>query len=110
MHFSESNGALSEELPLPNPLDGDESKGSAMYSVYILRCSDGSLYIGHTKNLGVRVKEHNDGRGAAYTFKRRPVSLVYSETFHSEAKRDGEPLLACKLSELRPSAKAFRLR
>ncbi len=55
-----------------------------MSSVYIVRCSDGTLYVGHTKNLETREKEHNDGRGAAYTFKRRPVHVVYSEVFHSE--------------------------
>lgn len=49
--------------------------------VYILRCSDGTLYTGVTKNLKRRLKEHNgeeDG-GAKYTRARRPVTLVYSE-------------------------------
>lgn len=65
--------------------NGDESKGSTMYSVYIVRCSDGTLYIGHTENPQARAKAHNDDRGASYTFKRRPVRLVYSEGFLSEA-------------------------
>ena len=50
-----------------------------MYYVYILRCSDGSLYIGHTANLDSRLQAHNTGLGAAHTFKRRPVILAYSE-------------------------------
>lgn len=55
-----------------------------MYYVYILRCADDSFYVGSAQNVDARVKAHNDGRGAAYTFKHRPVSLVYSEDFHSE--------------------------
>ncbi len=50
-----------------------------MYYIYILRCTDGSLYIGQTSRLATRLNDHNSGRGAAFTFKRRPVELVYSE-------------------------------
>lgn len=56
-----------------------------MYFVYILRCADGSLYVGSAQNLDARVNAHNDGRGAAHTFKYGPVRLVYSEAFQSEA-------------------------
>ena len=55
-----------------------------MYFVYILRCADDSFHVGSAQNLEDRVKAHNDGRGAAYTFKHRPVRLVYSESFGSE--------------------------
>ncbi len=55
-----------------------------MYYVYILRCSDSSFYVGSTHDLQARLKAHNDGRGAGYTFKHRPVRVVYSETFQSE--------------------------
>ena len=48
--------------------------------VYILKCSDGSYYIGLSENPEERVKRHNSGRGAKYTFKRRPVKLVYTES------------------------------
>ena len=47
--------------------------------VYILRCADGSLYVGHARETEERVKVHNDGRGAAWTACRRPVELVYQE-------------------------------
>lgn len=48
--------------------------------VYLLRCSDGSLYAGITTNLVRRVDEHNRGKaGAKYTRGRRPVVLVWSE-------------------------------
>jgi putative endonuclease len=61
-----------------------ESNGAAMYYVYILRCADDSFYVGSTQDIDSRVAAHNDGRGAAYTFKHRPVHLVYSELFDSE--------------------------
>ena len=50
-----------------------------MHFVYILRCSDGSYYVGHTEDPETREKVHNEGRGARYTALRRPVCLVYSE-------------------------------
>ncbi len=48
---------------------------------YLLRCCDSTLYVGSTKNLSVRVKEHQDGEGANYTKRRLPVELVYWEVF-----------------------------
>ncbi len=53
--------------------------------VYIVRCRDGTLYVGHTDDLASREKTHNDGFGASYTAKRRPVRLVYSEQHASIA-------------------------
>ena len=47
----------------------------------ILECSDGSFYTGWTNNLERRVKAHNAGKGAKYTKSRKPVKLVYFETF-----------------------------
>lgn len=47
--------------------------------VYIVSCSDGSLYTGYTKNIDRRTRTHNAGRGAKYTRSRLPVRLVYSE-------------------------------
>ncbi|MBI5241666.1 MAG: GIY-YIG nuclease family protein [Elusimicrobia bacterium] len=49
------------------------------WSVYMVRCSDGSLYTGAAKGVDERVAKHNAGRGAAYTRPRRPVRLVYRE-------------------------------
>ena len=52
----------------------------AIYYVYILRCSDGTLYTGITTDLERRVDEHNTSpKGAKYTRARRPVELLYSE-------------------------------
>ena len=49
------------------------------WHVYIIECSDGSLYTGITNDLEKRITAHNDGRGAKYTKSRRPVRLRYSE-------------------------------
>ena len=49
------------------------------WCVYILRCADRSLYIGHTGGLEWRMLRHIDGRGCRYTAARLPVVLVYSE-------------------------------
>jgi len=59
------------------------SSGGDAFFVYILRCSDGSLYVGYTTDVDARVKAHNDGRAAAWTACRRPVELVYRES-HAE--------------------------
>jgi len=61
-----------------------EGQNVSTYYVYIPHCADGSFYVGSAQNLDARVKAHNDGRGAAHTFKHRPVRLVYSEVFGSE--------------------------
>jgi predicted GIY-YIG superfamily endonuclease len=58
---------------------------SGSFFVYILRCSDGSFYVGHSTNLGERVATHNAGRGAVWTSCRTPVVLVYHEAFATEA-------------------------
>lgn len=51
-----------------------------MWYVYILKCSDGTLYTGITTCLSHRVNEHNDSaKGAKYTRSRRPVKLVWSQ-------------------------------
>lgn len=53
-----------------------------MHFVYILECSDHTLYVGCTNDLARRLKQHNNSkRGAHYTKIRRPVELKYSETF-----------------------------
>jgi putative endonuclease len=53
---------------------------------YILRCADGTLYTGWTKDLDARVRVHNDGTGAKYTRNRRPVELLRSWQFESRGE------------------------
>ena len=58
------------------------------YFVYILKCSDNSLYTGIAKDLEKRIKQHN-GKikgGAIYTRNKRPVTLSYFEEFETRSK------------------------
>jgi len=71
--------------------DHQENRNQTLssWTVYILRCSDNSLYTGITNNLERRLKEHNDtsnnSKGAKYTRARQPVSLAYTETVNNRA-------------------------
>ena len=47
--------------------------------VYILRCADGTFYIGTAKDVQARLAVHNAGKGAKYTRPRLPVRVVYTE-------------------------------
>ena len=51
---------------------------------YVLRCADGSLYTGWTKDLEQRLQTHNTGRGGKYTRSRLPVEPVYREEFETK--------------------------
>ena len=52
---------------------------SKEWSVYVLRCGDGTLYTGATNDVQRRLQTHLRGRGAAYTRSRLPVELIYRE-------------------------------
>jgi len=56
---------------------------SYSFHVYVLRCSDGSLYVGHTDDMEKRLSEHHLGIHDGYTKSRRPVRLAYSEEYSS---------------------------
>jgi len=56
-----------------------------MNFVYIVKCSDNTLYTGYTTELKRRIKEHNNGQGAKYTRGRTPVELVYYEKKESKS-------------------------
>jgi predicted GIY-YIG superfamily endonuclease len=53
--------------------------------VYILRCADGTLYTGITKDVKRRCRQHNTGSASRYTRSRRPVRLVYQEPRPSQS-------------------------
>lgn len=55
------------------------------YFCYILECADGTYYTGWSTDPRRRERQHNAGRGAAYTRMRRPVHLVYIEPVPSHA-------------------------
>ena len=52
-----------------------------MPHAYILRCNDGTLYVGSARTLEHRLEQHAAGKGGEYTRKRLPVELVYAEEF-----------------------------
>jgi putative endonuclease len=54
-----------------------------MFHCYILRCADGTYYVGHTDNIDLRLGQHQSGYFTGYTFKRRPVHLAWSDAFQS---------------------------
>ncbi|WP_414042089.1 GIY-YIG nuclease family protein [Macrococcus animalis] len=57
----------------------------ASHFIYILECSDGTLYTGYTNNLEKRLETHNASKGAKYTRMRLPVRLVYEEHFDTKS-------------------------
>ncbi|SVB67208.1 uncharacterized protein METZ01_LOCUS220062 [marine metagenome] len=56
------------------------------WTIYILRCADGTLYTGITNDLERRVSAHETGQGAKYTKGRGPFHLVYNETCEGRGK------------------------
>jgi putative endonuclease len=55
------------------------------YSVYIVKCNDGTLYTGISNNVDNRVAKHNSGTGAKYTKTRLPVRLVYTKVIGTKS-------------------------
>lgn len=55
-----------------------------MHYVYIVKCSDNTLYTGYTTSIERRVKTHNSGKGAKYTRGRLPVTLCYFEKYDNK--------------------------
>jgi len=49
------------------------------FFVYILKCRDGSYYVGHTDDIERRIAEHQEGLAAGYTSSRLPIHVVYTE-------------------------------
>ena len=67
-----------DRKPRPKPL-GDP------WIVYILRCADGSLYTGISKDVKRRCQQHNAGTASRYTRSRRPTKLVWHEAQPSQS-------------------------
>ena len=56
------------------------------FFVYLAECRDGSFYCGWTNDLKKRIKAHNQGKGAKYTKRRRPVRIVFSEQCENKSE------------------------
>jgi predicted GIY-YIG superfamily endonuclease len=62
-----------------NPPAGD------LWFVYILRCADGTLYTGVTRDLARRCRQHQAGTASRYTRSRRPIKLLWQEVQPSQS-------------------------
>lgn len=69
-----------------------------MNFVYILKCSDDSLYTGWTNNLQKRMEVHSKGKGAKYTRGRLPIELVYFEEYEEKSMAMKRECVIKKLS------------
>ena len=72
---------------------------NADWYVYILECSDNTLYTGITNNIEKRIEQHNHGLdGAKYTRARRPVKCVYKEVQKNRSEATKREIFIKKLS------------
>ncbi|MDO4556650.1 MAG: GIY-YIG nuclease family protein [Lachnospiraceae bacterium] len=75
-----------------------------MHYTYMVECRDSSLYTGYTTDLKRRIRVHNSGKGAKYTKSRRPVHLVYYETYDNKVlamKREYEIKQLSRMEKLK---------
>ncbi|MBU3911376.1 MAG: GIY-YIG nuclease family protein [Candidatus Omnitrophica bacterium] len=70
----------------------------AQWILYILECSDGSLYTGITTDLNQRLERHKQGKACRYTSSRRPLKVVYREIFKNESSARKREIAVKKLS------------
>ena len=71
-----------QSSPIQGRIGGQDGRFEIVsYYVYMLRCSDGSYYAGHTNDLEHRLAAHESGATEGYTLSRRPVELVFSDQF-----------------------------
>ncbi|SDW11339.1 putative endonuclease [Alicyclobacillus hesperidum] len=68
---------MSQDVRLPT---GEHGRVPGHF-VYIVECSDGTLYTGYARDVLRRIAMHNEGRGAKYTRGRGPVRLLYVESY-----------------------------
>jgi predicted GIY-YIG superfamily endonuclease len=71
-----------------------------LWKVYLLRCSDDSLYCGTTNDVERRLQEHNHGTGARYTRSRLPVELVWSSCELTKSVASKEEYRIKRLSKI----------
>ena len=67
--------------------------------VYMLECSDNSIYTGITNNLENRLKKHQSGDGAKYVRGRLPIKLVYKEKFLNRSEATKREIYIKKMSK-----------
>ena len=60
-------------------------RSGTKWFVYLVRCGDGTLYTGITKDMTRRTQQHNAGTASRYTRSRLPVALVHQESAPSQS-------------------------
>jgi len=88
--------------------DGNPRGSTSPYFVYIVRCSDGTLYTGITSDVERRIREHNGRRASKYTQARVPVTLVFLERSGEKGdalRRESQIKGLSRRSKLRLSAR-----
>lgn len=68
------------------------------WTVYILKCADGTLYTGITNDLDARIVKHENGTGAKYTKGRGPFEVIYQEKFENRSEASKRELAIKALS------------
>ena len=66
---------------VPSEVEGRVKDAALAFWAYMLKCSDGRYYTGHTDNLEFRVAQHETGGFCDFTSRRRPLTLVWSQEF-----------------------------
>lgn len=64
-----------------------------MYYVYLIECEDKTIYTGITTDIQRRFKEHDSGKGGAYTRSKKVKKILYAEQFETRSqaqKREAE--------------------
>ena len=67
--------------------------------VYMLECSDNSIYTGITNNLEKRLKKHQSGDGAKYVRGRLPIKLIYKELLINRSEATKREIFIKKMSK-----------
>lgn len=78
------------------------------WTVYLVRCRDGSLYTGISTDPGRRLAQHNRGSGATYTRSRLPVELVYCEPARDRSQALRREYAIKQLTRIEKEALALR--
>lgn len=99
------NIAMHLESDVIQFMDGYDQGGK--WAVYILRCGDGSLYVGITNNIVKRLKTHRSGKGAKYTRGRLPIVL---DAFHLVESKSEALKLEYKIKQMKKEDKLDYLR
>ena len=73
-----------------SPIQTDKTRSQTRYprmpyTVYLLRCTDGSIYVGHTSNLKRRLQDHSSANAAGHTKWHKPRRLLYTEQFETRS-------------------------